>query len=184
MILAQLSPSLFLTSLQWRIKIFQITCNLICFNLIVLIKQSLNNVKWLIHYSAFLHSFPSIFEIHVWHIWKSEQKFSKTSISNIFFRHWGDKTRESFAETRPFKEQLCNGGYIRMLCMFTICKLQYNSFSIPLATDGLGAKSPTIPPVFDTQITSITETKTSPSISVFTFDALPFFLLFIWCNNR
>ena len=52
-----------------------------------------------------------------------------------------------------------------------VCKLQYNSFSIPLATDGLGAKSPTIPPVFDTQITSITETKTSPSIFVFTFDA-------------
>ena len=63
-------------------------------------------------------------------------------------------------------------------CMFAICKLQYNSFSIPLATDGLGAKSPTIPPVFDTQITSITETKTSPSIFVFTFDALPFFSAF------
>ena len=66
-----------------------------------------------------------------------------------------------------------------------VCKLQYNSFSIPLATDGLGAKSPTIPPVFDTQITSITETKTSPSIFVFTFDAPAFFPAFSpRCNYR
>ena len=54
-----------------------------------------------------------------------------------------------------------------------VCKLQHNSFSIPLASDGWSCtKSRTIPPVFDTQITSITTlVKTSPSIFVFTFDA-------------
>ena len=54
-----------------------------------------------------------------------------------------------------------------------VCKLQHNSFSIPLASDGWSCtKSRTIPPVFDTQITSITtRVKTSPSIFVFTFDA-------------
>ena len=40
-----------------------------------------------------------------------------------------------------------------------VCKLQYNSFSIPLAADGQRAKTSTIPPAFDTQITSITSSK-------------------------
>ena len=54
-----------------------------------------------------------------------------------------------------------------------VCKLQYNSFSIPLASDGrVGAKRGQFLLVFDTQITSIREEKAA-SIFVFTFDALP-----------
>ena len=46
------------------------------------------------------------------------------------------------------------------LCLsVSLCKLQYNSFSIPLAADGQRAKTRTIPPAFDTQITSITSSK-------------------------
>ena len=46
------------------------------------------------------------------------------------------------------------------LCLsVSLCKLQYNSFSIPLAADGQRAKTRTIPPAFDTQITSITSGK-------------------------
>ena len=54
-----------------------------------------------------------------------------------------------------------------------VCKLQHNSFSIPLASDGrAGAKTGQFLLVFDTQITSIREEKAA-SIFVFTFDALP-----------
>ena len=52
-----------------------------------------------------------------------------------------------------------------------VCKLQHNSFSIPLASDGrVGAKRGQFLLLFDTQITSIREEKAA-SIFVFTFDA-------------